>query len=260
MVKNLSIFTFLFLMLSAQAADTMTPAERFEEAVLENRVTLVDTLLKSGVDVNTLITSFSDTPALLIAAEEFNVPMMNVLVNHGVDVTATDWDGNTVLHALANSRYYRPRIKEGEVASVMRFFIEKGANASAKNNDRVTALSIVAERPSSSSCVDALMVDDLNDRKDALRDAIESCEEANILKLFLHGIPINQDHKEGAEYAFDSSNFKLPKKEKKIRHLIKHGTQSKYFVKHCFGEFRERLRDKRNIVQILKTRQIGKKK
>ncbi len=262
MVKNLSIIVLFFSTLCMHAADNQNAVQMFKKAVLKGKANLVDTLLRTEpVSVDTPIKFFDkDVPALLVAAEEVDVPMMNTLMNHGANIKAVDSDGNTVLHYLANSRHQNIDIEDGTVASLIRFFVKNGVDTSAKNNDQETALFLAAAQKSSSSCVDELMTDNIEDRHDALLEAISYYQPKNISKLLLYGTPIHQDHKECAEEKLNSTDIKLLKKDKKTRHLIKHGTQSEYFVKRCFGEFRERLKDKRSPFQILKARQIGKRK
>ena len=74
---------------------------------------------------------------LHVAAEQGNMKVVRMLVEHGVDATARSCDGWTPLHAASSCGSM-----DSEVA---RFLIEHGANVTARANDGRTPLHVATE-------------------------------------------------------------------------------------------------------------------
>lgn len=76
---------------------------------------------------------------LMIAAQEGSVNMVEFLLLHGADVSATDSIGNSALHHAANGWW-------GENVEVVELLLQAGASSTKTNNQRRTPLSYALER------------------------------------------------------------------------------------------------------------------
>lgn len=85
-------------------------ATAFFNAVMKNRVSMVDSLIKTGVDVNTR--NGNGATALMVAVHSGHPDMVRTLLARGADVTARDCKGHTAAEIAANAGH-------GEIIQVL---------------------------------------------------------------------------------------------------------------------------------------------
>ena len=99
------------------------------QAVIDNDINQVRSLLQQGVDANTR-DKLGQTPLMVLAFNHDNTEIAQALLNGGADIEAKDDKGDT---PLAEALW-------GGKPNLTRFLIEKGANVNAKTNDGITPL------------------------------------------------------------------------------------------------------------------------
>ena len=104
------------------------PSAKLWDGVYENDYKMVEEAFKEGADVN--IKNDNGVWFLLVASENGNARMVNLLLEIGVDVNITDNYNNTALSiAVRNAEY-----------DVVELLLEKGADINKENNDDYTPL------------------------------------------------------------------------------------------------------------------------
>lgn len=76
-------------------------ATAYFNAVMKNRVSMVDSLVRTGVDVNTR--NGNGATALMVAVHAGHVDMVRTLLARGADVTARDCKGHTAAEIAAHA-------------------------------------------------------------------------------------------------------------------------------------------------------------
>lgn len=106
------------------------PQTSLRQAVRQNDVDAVKTLIESGADVNEMVDSSNEATALMIAARYGYVEIMKVLIESGADVNAQSGGGYTALMRAA---------RNGQTPAV-KLLIENNADIHLKNNGGVSAV------------------------------------------------------------------------------------------------------------------------
>jgi ankyrin repeat protein len=106
--------------IAAARSEEAMGATAFFNAVMKNRVSMVDSLVKTGMDVNTR--NGNGATALMVAVHSGHVDMVRALLARGADVTARDCKGHTAAEIAANAGH-------GEIVQVLQQ--HKGAAAPA---------------------------------------------------------------------------------------------------------------------------------
>lgn len=87
--------------IAAARTDEACGATAYFNAVLKNRVSMVDSLIRTGVDVNTR--NGNGATALMVAVHSGHVDMVRTLLARGADVTARDCKGHTAAEIAAHA-------------------------------------------------------------------------------------------------------------------------------------------------------------
>lgn len=103
--------------------------ERLVQFAAQGDATVVDLLLQTGLSGNTSEPDRQVT-ALHNAAAQGHLRIIQMLIEHGADVNAADWHGNT---PLINAAYF------GRLEAV-KALLEKGAHINAVSKEGITAL------------------------------------------------------------------------------------------------------------------------
>jgi ankyrin repeat protein len=104
------------------------PSAKLWDGVYENNYKKVEEAFKEGADVN--MKNDNGVWFLLVASENGNARMVNLLLEKGIDVNITDDYNNTALStAVRNANY-----------DVVELLLEKGADINKENNDGYTPL------------------------------------------------------------------------------------------------------------------------
>ena len=104
------------------------PSAKLWDGVFENDYKQVEEAFKEGADVN--IKNDNGSWFLLVASENGNARMVNLLLEKGIDVNITDDYNNTALStAVRNAEY-----------DVVELLLENGADINKENNDGHTPL------------------------------------------------------------------------------------------------------------------------
>ena len=104
------------------------PSAKLWDGVYKNNYKKVEQAFKEGADVN--IKNDNGAWFLLVASENGNARMVNLLLEKGIDVNITDDYNNTALStAVRNAKY-----------DVVELLLEKGADINKKNDDGDTPL------------------------------------------------------------------------------------------------------------------------
>lgn len=111
-------------------------------AVQEKKGDLLHLLLQKGMDVN-IQDNYGYTPLAFVATSSVeyssktpNKELIEILLNNKADVNIKDKNGNTILHLVAQHRFLDD----------VKFFISKGANVYAQNNQGETCFHILAKK------------------------------------------------------------------------------------------------------------------
>ena len=104
------------------------PSAKLWDGVYKNNYKKVEEAFKEGADVN--MKNDNGVWFLLVASENGNARMVNLLLEKGIDVNITDDYNNTALStAVRNANY-----------DVVELLLEKGADINKENNDGYTPL------------------------------------------------------------------------------------------------------------------------
>lgn len=96
--------------IAAARSEGACGATAFFNAVMKNRVSMVDSLIKTGVDVNTR--NGNGATALMVAVHSGHADMVRALLARGADVAALDCQGHTAAEIAANAGH-------GEIVQVL---------------------------------------------------------------------------------------------------------------------------------------------
>jgi ankyrin repeat protein/mono/diheme cytochrome c family protein len=144
-MKSLCVIAFVgcFSLSSLLAAESTAAGGKLFQAIREGDRSAVDTLLKSGSDVN-VRDELGNTP-LMAAALNADSAMLELLLGAGADVNATNKAG---VSALLRAATFEDKV---------RLLVAKGANVRARSRFGNTALILAARRPGNSRAVQYLL-------------------------------------------------------------------------------------------------------
>lgn len=109
-------------------------------------------LLELGLDPRVARYSDGATPLhCAMRCRRSLVEYINVLVEHGADVNAKDYDGNTPLHLVSNDAAAG---RHDFISMKVKALVESGANVNAQNNLGESVLHVTRLRPAPNSDVD----------------------------------------------------------------------------------------------------------
>ena len=104
------------------------PSAKLWDGVYENNYKKVEEAFKEGADVN--IKNDNGVWFLLVASENGNARMVNLLLEKGIDINITDYYNNTALSSAVRNAEY----------DVVELLLEKGADINKENNKGDTPL------------------------------------------------------------------------------------------------------------------------
>jgi cytohesin len=196
----------------AQEKDRST-ALHFLAGAARFDVAVIRVMLEGGVDVNAR--KDDDTTPLHEAAQNGRVEAMRVLLEHGADVNVRKNDDTTPLHQAA----------QNWVVEATRVLLEHGADVNARKNDDTTPLHQAAQNWS----VEAMRVllehgADANARKNddttPLHEAAQN-EGVELMRVLLeHGADVNARKNDGSTLLHVAAQYGMTDN---TRELLKHG-------------------------------------
>ena len=129
------LFISLLLLNSFSFSFASPNSEELIEAIESENISMVESLVRYGVDPNEGVAMYNTTP-LMYAVEVGSVKVVHKLLEHGSDVDAVDHFGNTPLIQSINAN-------QNDIASLL---IINSRNINTKTGQGTTALHVAAKQ------------------------------------------------------------------------------------------------------------------